>query len=187
MYLLPFHAPEIPPDPLNGWKFFIVCDDEEGERSSFFDAMDALGEERAADFATMVTHFSKLALDSRPWEVKIPDKKRMHDVGEISLKHANGACYSDKVWSFKHSNLRILWCYGGAQRIILFGHVLAKDQPKIDPIDVELVEDLMQKYVVAYETGQIRIAGGEENEQTFSKLFPKNATKPKEPKKNTRK
>lgn len=172
MYLLPFHHPDEPNPPDNGWKFFVVCKDKDGEQSDFIDEIEALGENRLVDFYAMLLQLTRLACTGKPWEVIIPDKKRMHDVGEFTLKHIDGKTEQAKVWEFKHADIRILWCYGGKGRIILFGRALLKDQKKINPADVKCVGKIRNSYQEAFEKGQINIAGGEENEQAFGKFFP---------------
>ncbi len=179
MFLLPFNHPDEPTPRENSWKFFIVCDDKDGEKSKFIDQIEALGENRAGDFTKMLKYLTRLASYGKPWEAVIQDKRKMHYVGEFVLHHTDGKAESEKVWEFKHGDIRILWCYGGKGKIILFGCVLLKDQKKIDKADVEYVGKLKNSYQMAYEKGQVIVAGDKTNEQTFGKFFPKSQGKSK--------
>ncbi|MFH1493768.1 MAG: hypothetical protein ABIG70_03105 [Pseudomonadota bacterium] len=178
MYLLPLYHPEEPTPDDRGWKFFIICNDKDGNESEFLNEIAGLGENRIDDFYSMLLQLTRLARQGKPWEVVIPDKKRMHDVGEFTLHHVSGKTNKEKVWEFRHADLRILWCYGGPGRIIVFGRILSKDQKKINQADVSNTGTVMNAYQTAYENGQIQIAGGEQNERAFGKLFPKSEAKP---------
>lgn len=171
MYLLPLHHPDEPAPPDSGWKFFIVCKDKDGNQSNFIDQIEALGENRSGDFYAMLLHLTRLAGQGKPWQDVFPDKRRMHYVGEFTLKHTNGRNEQEKVWEFKHGDIRILWCYGGKGKIILFGGTLVKDQKKIDPSNIMQVGKAKNEYQAALENGRIKIAGGEENERAFGKYF----------------
>lgn len=167
MYLLPFNHPEFPPKD-DGWKFFIVCEDKDGNVSRFMDAMDAAGE----TFDLAWRHVSNLAQQGKPWKTLIPDAKRFHDVGKVKIRRKSGKTEQETVWSFKHARIRILWCYAGsARKVMLFGHTLWKDQNEIADADVELVGKELQRYFDELDAGTITIAGGDENEHTFGKLF----------------
>lgn len=167
MYLLPFNHPDYPPDSDECWKFFITCDDPDGDVADFLDAMETVG----GAFEEAWVYASKLALSGKAWKTLIPDAKRFHDVGEVKCKRGTGKHETHKVWMFKHGRVRILWCYAGPQRVMLFGQTLLKNQNKIDPADIDLVGKEMQRYFTALDTAKIDIAGGEDNEQTFGKLF----------------
>lgn len=175
VYVLPFHPSDYPPKK-HGWKFFIVCKDKMGEESDFFDAIDALGEARESDVLVMLEKYAILAASGEPWQKLFPDRRKMHHVGEFNLNNLDGSFSKEKVWEFKHADLRVLWCYGGPNKIIIFGHVLAKDQNKIDPADVKTVQKVMQAYTTALQQGTIQVAGGEENEQAHGSLFAKGTT-----------
>lgn len=167
MYILPFNHPEHPVHQGQCWKFFIICEDKNGEESAFLDAMDAVGSE----FDDAWRHFSKLASSGMPWKSLIPDSGRLHHVGEVKYKRVSGKHETETVWSFKHGDVRILWCYAGPNKVILFGQTLYKDQRKIPVADIDIVQREMQRYITALDKGQITIAGGKKNESTFSALF----------------
>lgn len=139
----------------------------------FLDAIDALDVSRSGDFDALLRKHSKLAALGEPWENTIKEARKMHHVGEITLQHNTGKQTVEKVWEFKHADLRILWCYGGPGRVILFANTFSKDQRKIDKSAIDLVEKEMQRFTSARESGKLRIAGGKENERTFGPLFPK--------------
>lgn len=168
MYILPFNHPDHPVHKGDDcWKFFIICEDREGEQSDFLDAMESVGPE----FDDALRHVSKLATTGLPWKSLIPDARRFHDVGKVKLKRGSGKHETETVWSFKHGNVRILWCYAGPKKVILFGQTFFKDQRKLAEADIKIVQREMQRYITALDTGHILIAGGKENESTFGSLF----------------
>lgn len=180
MFLLPLSDPDGPSlAGAEAWKFFVVCDDPRGEKSDFLDAVEALGTQGEPAFAQLLSMLTKLAVSGRPWKALLPDAKRFHEVGEITFRRADGQIESEKVWSFKQGKkLRLLWCYGGKGKVILFGHTMMKNQNTVDPSDVAKVKAVMQDYVLAQDRGQISIAGGVKNEQAFGELFPKGKERP---------
>lgn len=161
MYLLPFNHPDFPPTD-NGWKFFVNCDDDKGEVSSFLDAVDQVG---PALFDDIWVYASKLAQLGTQWKRLIPDAVRLHDVGKVSLRHESGNHFTETVWEFKHGRIRILWCYAGDNKAILFGHTLLKTKGKITKADLHPVEVAMQSYITAVESGNLKIVGESDNEQ----------------------
>lgn len=166
MYLLPFNHPSFPCTK-DGWKFFITCEDKDGEVADFIDAMEHAG----SSFDDAWIHTSKLAQSGKPWKTLIPDAKKFHDVGKVKIKRASGKHEEHTVWSFKHGRIRILWCYAGPNKVMLFGNTIYKDQNTIDPADVTIVGNELKRYFTALDTGKLKIAGGKDNEQAFGPLF----------------
>lgn len=178
IYLLPMEHQEEPPPPQNVWRLFSPCRDEAGEEGHLLDAIDDLGDNMQEALDHLLRHITKLAATGKPWKELIPDADDLHDVGDAKIKLPSGRTVSEKIWQFRHGQMRLLWCYGHGKQVVILTHAMAKSSKKIKKADLEAAEQVMKEYFCALENGQIKIIGDDDHERTLATLFPESKGKP---------
>lgn len=163
MYLLPLKHPEERFPAADCWQPYVISADADGKQCDFYSQVSELDSAYAEDFLAWLVQFQKLcsASPKRPLETIIPDRRRLHDVGEITIQHPDGTTHNEKVWQCTHDRIRVLWCYAGNGRILIVGNLLLKKTKKTKKAHLQPVETVMQQYVDAQHAKTLKIIAGD--------------------------
>lgn len=176
-YLLPLEDDDAPPLPAEAWRLFTPCGDAEGGDCPLLDEAGRLGPNLEKQFDTLLTLIRKLAATGRAWRELIRDEKELHDLGVVSVTLPSGKVTDERIWQFRQGQVRLLWCYGGGNKVLLLTHLAVKKSQKTPQADIDAAGRAMQDYFHARECGQLGIVG-DEHERTLHQLFAAKTGKP---------
>jgi hypothetical protein len=177
IYLLPIEDDENPP-PANAWRLFTVSSDKDGNECTFLDEADALGDNLSDQFDSLLAMVRKLAAIGKPWKSLIPDPKDLHDIDDVKINLPSGRTIEEKIWQFKLGQIRIMWCYGGGNKVMVLTHTAVKKGNSTPKADIESAGKVMKAYFEAKELNQLKIVG-DDHEHALHQLFAEKTGKPR--------